>query len=280
MFQKTTDEKLGYLYQNFKLFHIKDQVAPRLESHYHEFDKIIFFMSGKVTYQIEGKSYLLSPGDLLLVSHHELHKAIIDPSVAYERIILWVNPSFLETYRRKDADLAACFQTPIHNGSNRIALPQQQQEELIPLFAQLKTALHEEAFANELLAEALFIQILITINRLFLEHSHLESAVNYHMDPKITELIAYINSHLDTDLTIDHLARALYLSKYYLMHKFKSETGYTIHNFILQRRLFLATDLIQHGMTATQAAARCGFTDYSTFVRSFKKTFHKTPSEL
>ena len=83
--------KHGYLNTNFKLFHLKDKKAQNFEFHYHDFNKIIIFISGKVTYHIEGKSYELKPWDILLINNHDIHKPVIDPSEAYERIIIWVN---------------------------------------------------------------------------------------------------------------------------------------------------------------------------------------------
>lgn len=69
------------------------------------------------------------------------------------------------------------------------------------------------------------------------------------------------------------------MSKYYLMHKFKNETGYTLHNYIIQKRLFMAQELIKSGEPVTKVSSICGFNDYSSFLRSFKKLFHKSPRE-
>ena len=78
-------EKTGYLKEDFRLFHINDQTKKDFSYHYHDFHKIIVFISGKVTYHIEGKAYHLKPRDILLVSQGAIHKPEIDPSVSYER---------------------------------------------------------------------------------------------------------------------------------------------------------------------------------------------------
>ena len=62
-------EKTGYLEQDFRLFHIKDQTKREFSYHYHDFHKVIIFLSGKAAYHIEGKSYYLKPWDILLVNH-------------------------------------------------------------------------------------------------------------------------------------------------------------------------------------------------------------------
>ena len=65
-----------------------------------------------------------------------------------------------------------------------------------------------------------------------------------------------------------------------MMHKFKSETGYTLHSYINSKRLLLARDLISEGMPVIKAAAQSGFSDYTTLSRAYKKMFNKCPSAL
>ena len=58
----------------------------------------------------------------------------------------------------------------------------------------------------------------------------------------------------------------------------RAQTGYTLHSYILQKRLLLARTLIQQGISITTACTQSGFGDYTTFSRAYKKQFHVTPS--
>ena len=78
---------------------------------------------------------------------------------------------------------------------------------------------------------------------------------------------------------MDTLAEQFYISKYHMMRRFRNETGYTIHNYISEKRLLLAQQLLQRGATLTAAAEQSGYQDYSTFSRAYKKQFGKSPSE-
>lgn len=69
-YSKENSEKTGYLEQEFRLFHIKDQTKRSFSYHYHDFHKVVVFLSGKAAYHIEGKSYYLKPWDILLVDRH------------------------------------------------------------------------------------------------------------------------------------------------------------------------------------------------------------------
>ena len=67
-------DKRGYLHERFHFFHLRDSRAQELDFHYHEFDKLVFLLGGKVTYIVEGKSYFLKPYDILLVGRSMIHK--------------------------------------------------------------------------------------------------------------------------------------------------------------------------------------------------------------
>ena len=68
MLDKQEVGKRGYLNEGFRLFRLKDSRAQQLEYHYHEFDKLILFLGGKVTYVVEGVTYFLKPWDVRRIS--------------------------------------------------------------------------------------------------------------------------------------------------------------------------------------------------------------------
>ena len=267
-------EKTGYLEQDFRLFHIKDQTKREFSYHYHDFHKVIIFLSGKVAYHIEGKSYYLKPWDILLVNRHAIHKPEIDFSVPYERFVLWIRDDI------KSTELLRCFQKAIDRSYNLIRLDSDTQEKLKQLLYELEAALKDEKFGSKLLGSALFTQFMIYVNRIFLEKQYIYDARSYSSDSQIEELLRYINHNLTEDLSIETLARKYYLSKYHMMRKFKEETGYTIHNYIISKRLLLARTKISEGTPILKAAQLSGFSDYTTFSRAYKKQFGTAPSQM
>ena len=65
-----------------------------------------------------------------------------------------------------------------------------------------------------------------------------------------------------------------------MMRTFKNETGYSIHQYISEKRILLARSYIMGGMPATNACIECGFRDYSSFSRAFKNQLGIMPSEV
>ena len=266
-------EKTGYLEQDFRLFHIKDQTKREFSYHYHDFHKVIIFLSGKAAYHIEGKSYYLKPWDILLVNRHAIHKPEIDFSVPYERFVLWIRDDI------KSTELLRCFQKAIDRSYNLIRLDSDTQEKLKQLLYELEAALKDKKFGSELLGSALFTKFMVYVNRIFLEKLYIYDAHSYSSESQIEELLRYINHNLTEDLSIETLARKYYLSKYHMMRKFKEETGYTIHNYIISKRLLLARTNISEGTPILKADQLSGFSDYTTFSRAYKKQFGIAPSQ-
>lgn len=280
MTHEGTSEKRGYLNEDFRLFHIRDRRALDLDYHYHEFDKIVLFLSGKVTYLMEGKAYFLSPYDILLVSRDQIHRPIIDTSEPYERIILWMNPDYLNAHSGEKGDLLSCFKLAREHG---VALLRPDAAARFTLMRHLKEtedALQSNEFAHELLSRICFLRFLIELNRIVCGDRVALPTDAYRSDPRISDILAHINEHLEEDLSLDALCARFFISKSYLMHRFKELAGCTAHGYIRQKRLMRAADLIRAGTPVTEACARSGFRDYSAFLKAFKQLFGCVPSEL
>ncbi|WP_446897335.1 AraC family transcriptional regulator [Clostridium sp. LBM24168] len=266
----------GYLNKDFEIFHLKDKKNINFEFHYHNFSKIVVFISGNVTYLIEGKSYKLRPWDILLVSKNDIHRAVIDPYKTYERIILWINPNFLIQHNN-NCDLLSCFKLASRQKFNLLRLNSSQLSNIKRLIFNIEDTSSNIQFGYEVLRTSLFLQLIVYINRLFADQKNLTGLNGIVYDKNINNILNYINDNLDKSLSIDLLASKFYLSKYYLMHKFKEQTGYTIHNYILQKRLIMSNSLIENGESITNACIKSGFQEYSSFVRAFKKMFGLSP---
>lgn len=270
--------KRGYLNQNFQLFHIRDQKEIEFSYHYHDFKKIIIFLEGNVTYMIEGKAYFLKPWDILLVNHGVAHKPMIDSGVPYERIVIWIRPEFIKKQSMQE-DMTECFSLSDKRSFNMIRLESRLQSQLQTIVKELEASLNSQEFGSKTLSHAIFLQFLVYLNRIFLEEKYVVDDTSMKYDKQIEEILKYINQNLEKELSNVEIASAFFVSKYYLMHKFKDETGYTLHSYIQQKRLLLAKMKILEGMPIVKAASECGFKDYSTFLRAYKKNFGYAPKE-
>lgn len=266
-------EKTGYLNEQFRLFHLKDQTRKEFSYHYHDFHKVVIFISGKAAYHIEGKAYQLKPWDILLVNRHAIHRPEIDSSVPYERFILWIQNDI------PWQELLKCFQKANDRSYNLVRLNSALQEKMKDILFELENSAKSDEYGREILTQSLFLQFMVYLNRIFLEKQYIFDKKSYTFDSQIASILQYINHNLKEDLSVETLSARYYVSKYHLMRKFKQETGYTLHNYIVNKRLLMARTLISNGMPVTKAAQESGFAEYSTFSRAYRKQFKTNPSK-
>ena len=84
--------------------------------------------------------------------------------------------------------------------------------------------------------------------------------------------------NLSRDVSLDTLARRFFVSKYYLCRAFKKHNGVSVHGYINHKRVMYAKQLIEQGETASGAAYKVGFGDYSAFYRAYVKIIGKAPT--
>ena len=275
---KDINNKVGYLNDNFKIFHIRDKKDIKFEYHHHDFSKIVILIDGDLTYYIEGKAYILKPWDILFVNKNEIHKPVVNQNKYYERIVIWLNPDFMAKYAQGNNDLLKCFEVAIKNNYNLLRLNMKSIEVIKNLIQDIQNCNNSNEFGSEILKESLFVQLMVLMNRLFLNSDKNRDIEDIQYDKTIEGVLNYINSNLENDLSIDTIASEFFISKYYLMRKFKNQIGSSIHNYVVQKRLILARSLISDGLSMSSVCSRCGFNDYSSFVRAFKKVYGVSPS--
>ena len=279
MLDRSEVGKRGYLNEPYRLFHLRDDRALALEHHYHEFDKLVLLLGGRVTYHIEGKSYPLQPMDVLLVSRNLIHLPVVEAGPAYERMVLWIGQDFMARFSAPEADLSGCFAL---TARRRVHLYRPRGEDRArwrERFERVEAAAGDDGFAAGLLADTCVLQLLVALNRAVSAAPEEAGPASYRFDPKMEEVTRYILGHLGEDLSIDRLAGTFFLSRYYLMHRFKEAYGCSVHQYIRQKRLQQAAEAIRRDVPVLKAAGDAGFRDYSVFLRAFRAAYGKSPRE-
>lgn len=266
-------EVRGYLKEPFRLFHLADSRREHIEYHYHTFHKIIILLAGKAGYAIEGERYDLSPGDFVLVGRGSIHRPEVAVDDFYERMILYISPSYLASLSTEDCDLEGCFRQA--QTAFRYVYRDEGGSRVRSLFETLARTGREGGYGAALLARAQFLELMVEVNRVCRGGHQVQAAAG---DSKVVALLQYLNLHLTEELSIDQLAQRFYISKYHMMRRFRQETGYSVHGYLTEKRLLLAQRLLAQGTPPSEAGLQAGYQDYSTFSRAYKKHFGHGPS--
>ena len=265
--------------QTYEIFRYKDAYPKEVTLHHHDFYEVYFFLSGNVQYNIESRSYLLTPGDVLLISPMELHQPMFGPEQReYERIVLWIDKQFLEGFRLSDTNLTDCFDTGKPNHTNLLRPEGVARQFLMFLLEQLITETTTEDPYREVSSLTYLAQILVSLNRLALKQRKEESVTG--PDSTVYNVLGYINDHYSDDLSLDDLANRFFISKYHLAREFQRLVGTSVHRYIVQKRLVMARQMLSSGKPSSEVYQQCGFGDYSNFYRAFKAEYQISPKEF
>lgn len=270
-------EQRGYLREDFRLFHLTASMTETVGWHYHAFHKLCVYLGGDaIRYGIEGRSYALEPGDMILVPQGCVHRPEAPLGAAYDRMLLYLSPEYLRSISTEETALETCFLQAAEEFHFVIRTGRRNGTLLEPLFA-LERTLAKPGFGQTMLEQALVAQVLISLTR-GMQEQVLPFASASAADEKIAAILQYLACHLTEPVSIDDLAAKFYISKYHMMRRFRQETGYSVHGYLTEKRLLLARQLLGQGCTPAEAAAQAGYQDYSTFSRAYKKQFGHGPS--
>ncbi len=267
-------KKRGYLLENFRLFHLRSEGASQVEYHYHEFCKLLLLISGSGGYFVDGQRYLLQPGDILLLDSRSIHRPELEAGV-YERIIIYIDPEYLQKMSTEDCDLLRLFSG---EKGHVLRLKESKRKPLFQMAAALERDLAGEDFGREILSSTGLLRLLVELGRSMRQTESFGPSPMMPQNERIREILRYIDDNLTEDLDIGEIAQAFFISKYHMMRLFRQETGTTIHLYVTQKRLMLARSCIAAGMRATEACYRSGFRSYSSFTRACAKHFGSTPT--
>ncbi len=232
--------------------------------HAHDGYEIFLFMSGRANYYIEGTVYPLKVGDILLMKKAESHSLLLLKDSPYERISIHFGEDALIGERGKQ----------IKEYFDGIPLGQKNHYP-----ASVFKGNNWEYYLNTIVStenddiKRLYIT---TVMSEICDAAHRELSESGHRD-SISELIAYINGHLGDELSLEKICASFHISVSHASRRFRQITGTSIWDYVKQKRLLLAKDLLQKGMNPYRVCEKCGFNEYSTFYRAYKSKFGVSP---
>lgn len=249
--------------------------------HFHQFYEIFILLAPQADHLVEGNSFHLKMGDMVLIPPYCLHKSIYNEGSPSKRLVInFMLPQNLFGLPNGYSSLLK----PFYDEAAVFRFSQEQKEMLhkklneIFLYSKQEDFTHSEL--NELIIHSKFIDFLNSILRFRDQNIYRNEEISTPSTQKMYEVSSYIHSHFDEDLSLNSLATRFFLSPYYLSHQFKKVTSFTVSNYIQMTRIKHAQHLlITTNEKITDIAAACGFTSFSQFNRVFQKINHISPRD-
>lgn len=229
------------------------------EQNWHDELEIELCTEGEGEVLLDGKSYPFCKGDVIIVNSGVLHHTGSSARIVYTCLIprldlcltVGLDPTRL------------CFEPLVRDG---------ELAELIVALTRAETDSSTLLFRCELL-----LRILLLVQNRYTLSDAKRAETRPHMQ-SVREAIALIRRDFSKKITLDAIAKSVYIDKYTLCREFKRATGQTVIEYVNSYRIQNAAQLILGGYTVTEAARACGFENMSFFTKTFKKYMGCLPS--
>lgn len=239
--------------------------------HLHSSLELLFVVSGSVVIYVEGESYTLESGDVILINSNAPHELTANEAILtavqiklslFEDKILHAGELWFDCNSQKD---------PGNPGIQRI-------KRIVAEFVKVYSISGE---GRTLRARSLCYALLSELMDCFKVERGAENEVqNDYQYKRIARIIEYINDHYSENISLQQIAEREYLSVPYLSKFFQRMMGTGFATYLGKLRLSQAiADLSTTDDTIEIIAERNGFPNTQSFVHQFKKRYAMLPSQ-
>lgn len=246
--------------------------------HYHDQFEIYYCVHGKGSFLVEDKAYTLEDRSMLIMNNFEIHKPISEKTERYDRYLVFVDPQHLASVIPKYHMEISSF-LGMRKRSHKILLTKEEEQDYLRRFNSIAEMDMDQPCA-ELLRDMYYLELIVYVIRLFKNHAPNYSSEQPIFDSTVEKIIYYINEHYTEDISLKSIAEYMHMNKNYLCALFKESTNTTIMNYIIDKRISLAKTLLSTEFSISEIAFRCGFHEYTHFIRTFTKRSNCSPNNF
>lgn len=261
------------------VYMIRHNMAPlngKVSLHYHDHYEAFFAVSGDILYNVEGYTYRMEPGHLLLIPPYRLHQPCIHSGHCSERIALRFSQELPEKLNGKDHNIqwSGTENIPVQ----QYCLEEPQRQEMKTLLQKLLCEDKGNAYGKETVIHALLTCFFVLLARAKLQQGKAKPEKS-EMTATVREMAEYIEKNYKNPVTSRQLEEQFLKNYSQLSKEFKEEVGGSPYQYLLLKRLLNAEKLLKEGIPPRTAAEESGFSDYSNFFRQFRTMYGCAPRE-
>lgn len=251
--------------------------------HCHDFIEVAILLKGQARYFIDGNWYEAKEGDFIILNPGTYHKSLIlDPANrATECYLAFTGIHFKGMEENRFALAGGRFLFSMDG-----ILKQEVFRICTAMTKEYKTCRPGRYF----MLKSYLIQLLVLLIREQIDSAAspgiLSPASGYVFESTgkkyvVAQIIRYLDEHYQEKISLDQIAKNMYLSTFYISKIFKSETGDTPINYLIALRMEKAKELMEEspGESIQSIAALVGYEDVYHFSKLFKKHFGVAPSQ-
>ncbi len=235
-----------------------------------EFFELVFIEAGEGRQRIGAHTYQASTGDLFLIAPWEINELGCQDGTTR-----WVVAFDTDFLLPEDLFLAAFLQAP-GSGERFLRIEAPDRARWVTRFSNLADELAGDSFGASVAAHALLQLLLVDVaRRAGIRLDHLSSQTR----PILFSVFAFIEQRFRAPIGLADVARAVARSPSYLTDLVRRETGRTVQQWIIHRRMAEARLLLlQSGTRVKDIGSMIGYDDTGHFIRQFRRANGMTPN--
>lgn len=249
--------------------------------HSHSFFKLFFIEDGEGWYRVGKHKIWAKPGDLFVIAPDEVHdlSGLDNASkwiVAFKVDFLVPSRTDTDLFLKLPNELLVLsfLRSPSIKTRHVWIAPEERPQWLLQM-KQLQSELRDKRLAFIEATRALLMLLLIDAARLAPDESRRCSA---QFQPLLTKVFQFIDTNYRHPIGLHEVAKEVNLSSAYLTDLVRRETGRTVLNWIVERRIAEARCLLlETDRSVNQIAEAVGYLDTGYFIRLFRRSHGKTP---
>lgn len=259
-----------------------DQDSHYTNYHSHELYEIIYVESGKTSYDIDNKLYHVESGDFLIIPPNTMHK-FIKADKPSKQIILIFSETYINNFKTEITDLSKIFSKVKELNNYVLKILPSFKHNLNSSMNMLEELFLSNDYGDDILFNATFSSLLTRINKgsnfYSINHNMEFSFDKYSKDYNliISKIKKYIDENIENKISLLDISIYLGLSESRLSHIYKEKVGISIKQYIIKKRLSISKDMLKIGTPISEIVIKCGFQDYSSFSKTFKKEYGISP---
>ena len=276
----TNEERVKYTDIKFpiRVFDATLSKSNKLQIHWHNDLEIIKVMFGSSRYIINGYTYDVSEGDIIIINPRQVHQAWSTGFSESRNRVIQLNYNLIKT-QMIDKATEQYIIPLIH--SKYIFSNVVNDRRIHNLFDSLDDVLTAKPDFYELSVKSL-IYILFTYmfgnNHYYENKEYKKRQLDTH--DYIKKTVGFIQENYNQVISLDQLSDHCNISKYHLCHIFKKNTNMTINQYITDYRLTEACRLLKETKkNVTTISYDVGFNSPSYFIQTFKKRYGVSPNQ-
>jgi len=246
----------------------------RYDSHQHSAVEVLLTLEGFVDYQVQEQTYRVQKDEVLIVPSELPHALNMGPDSSRMLFLFEPAPMMeMRDYKRLKESFERVFY--LHDESDTHVRIRELLKQIIETYQERELMWNTQCYSRLLEIYALLGQRYLA--GLVARPGEEESAMDREV---ISSAMNYIDGHFQQKLTLDEVADFTGFSRYYFSRSFKQQTGFSFKEYLCQRRIQNAMELLIHtSRPMHEVATESGFSSVATFNRSFREHKNCTPTQ-